>query len=218
MIKFVRQQAWFIIPYSIFFLLSTFVLASFSKTEIHLFFNQYHHKFADIFFKTITHLGDGFFATVVVIALIFIKWRYSLLVALSTSSSGIVVQTLKRLVFDECKRPKAYFPDFYDLNFVSGVDVHSSYSFPSGHTTCAFALYFSLALCTRHQWLKCVFFIVALLAGYSRIYLSQHFLADVYAGSFLGVAFAMLFYILISRYRTNWMEKSALYNRKSATH
>jgi membrane-associated phospholipid phosphatase len=34
--------------------------------------------------------------------------------------------------------------------------------------------------------------LLAVLVGYSRIYLSQHFLADVVAGSFIGVAGGVL--------------------------
>ncbi len=38
-----------------------------------------------------------------------------------------------------------------EIYFISSVDVHSWYSFPSGHSTKAFALFFTLAILTKEN-------------------------------------------------------------------
>jgi len=40
-----------------------------------------------------------------------------------------------------------------------------------------------------------MFFILALFAAYIRVYLSQHWLIDIYVGSIIGVSFSLLFYV-----------------------
>ena len=42
--------------------------------------------------------------------------------------------------------------------------------------------------------LQVLFFILALLGGYSRIYLSQHFATDVFAGGIIGVISVAILY------------------------
>ena len=62
-------------------------------------------------------------------------------------------------------------------------------SFPSGHTTAAFAFFCALSILARkHPLLQSLFFLLAAGVAYSRMYLSQHFLADVLAGSLLAWA------------------------------
>jgi membrane-associated phospholipid phosphatase len=74
-------------------------------------------------------------------------------------------------------------------------------SFPSGHALSAFALFFCLLFVSRSHFLKILFFILALLAAYSRVYLSQHWLIDIYVGSIIGFLFSLLFYSVF--YHTN---------------
>ena len=69
-------------------------------------------------------------------------------------------------------------------------------SFPSGHTTAAFAMYCSFSYYVKSKRVDLVLFLVAFLVGYSRIYLSQHFLIDVIFGAILGVLASFLaFYV-----------------------
>ena len=48
-----------------------------------------------------------------------------------------------------------------------------------------------------------IFLLTATLTGLSRIYLAQHFLLDVMAGSLIGVIIATAFYIGFERYLNN---------------
>lgn len=59
------------------------------------------------------------------------------------------------------------------------------YSFPSGHTTASFSvLGVTMLRCSAPVVLAVLF--LALLMGFSRIYLRVHYLSDVVAGAFLG--------------------------------
>jgi membrane-associated phospholipid phosphatase len=60
-------------------------------------------------------------------------------------------------------------------------------SFPSGHTTVAFALANSLAAETKDHWTDAVFYAAATLTGYSRINDDRHWLSDIVFGAGLGI-------------------------------
>jgi membrane-associated phospholipid phosphatase len=65
-------------------------------------------------------------------------------------------------------------------------------SFPSGHTTMAFALAASLANEIRRPWATVGLFTVAAGTGWSRLNDNQHWLSDVVAGAVVGVTSAEL--------------------------
>ena len=74
-----------------------------------------------------------------------------------------------------------------------------SNGFPSGHTSAAFAMMLCIALIVKDKTLSAIFCIVAILIGYSRIYLSQHFAEDVLLGSVIGVISALALYPLYQK-------------------
>lgn len=65
-------------------------------------------------------------------------------------------------------------------------------SFPSGHTTMAFALAASLSNEIRRPWATVGLFTVATGTGWSRLNDNQHWLSDVVAGAVVGVTSAEL--------------------------
>jgi membrane-associated phospholipid phosphatase len=194
MIEIIRKNRFFTVPYLIFILIATFCLVFFSKDRIHIYLNQINSSFADVFFKYVTYLGNGFTVAVFIVLLLFIKYRYFLIMLGNVFITTVVVQVLKRVIFAETLRPTKYFSGIYDLHLVDGVKMHSFNSFPSGHTATAFGLFFMAALISKNNWLKLLFFVLALLAAYSRVYLSQHFLVDIYFASIISVAFTFFMY------------------------
>ena len=60
-------------------------------------------------------------------------------------------------------------------------------SFPSGHTTQAFAVASVIAAHYEPLWIKATAYGVASLVGYSRVYHNAHFASDVLAGAAIGV-------------------------------
>lgn len=182
-----------------FLIVSGYLVFVYSKASVHLYFNQFYHPFFDTFFKYITYLGDGrTMAVVGFFYFFFIRIREGLFIGTSVLLGSTITQLLKRFVFHDELRPAAYFESLGDspLRLVDGVDLHAYFSFPSGHTTAAFALTLSLAFIYQKRWLDQLMFFMALLIGYSRVYLSQHFLDDVFVGSIVGVLATIIAYSL----------------------
>ena len=157
------------------------------KITIHKSLNLFHSKGLDAFFQLITHLGDGWTIIFVSVALLFVNVRLSLLQIISYASSGIISIVLKNTLFSECKRPYYYLKSDATFYTMSDFTYFIEHSFPSGHTTSIFALMTLFALFyNKSKAIVIVFFLCALLVAYSIIYLSQHFLLDVLAGSLIG--------------------------------
>ena len=149
--------------------------------------NQYYSPLADTFFKYVTYLGDGVFCVVLGIGLWFRARKKAYLLIGAYAISGILAQLIKNVGFPKEPRPAEYFAGMINsLHTVSGVELSHWNSFPSGHTTSAFALFALLTLWTPKPWLKVGCLVMACLIGFSRMYLLQHFMVDVYAGSLLG--------------------------------
>ena len=159
----------------------------FSKADIHIFINSHNNVFLDIFFKIFTFFGDGIFIVIASVLLLFKRINYGACSLGIYLGSGILVQLFKKLILPDAPRPSAYLKNIYDLHFIEGIKMYSSQSFPSGHTASAFGLFFLLAIVSKNHLVKVLCLIAALLIGYSRMYLSLHFLLDVTVGSFIGV-------------------------------
>ncbi len=55
-------------------------------------------------------------------------------------------------------------------------------------------MFLMFALLVRKRWATHLFLVWALLACFSRVYLSQHFIEDTVAGAWIGVATTLLAY------------------------
>ncbi len=173
-----------------------------------LLINGNHNDFTDIFFSFITNLGDGIIFLPIILGLLFIRFYYSLVGIAIWVSHGMFCALAKRVLFASAKRPKAILDNSL-LYFVPNVDVHSAYSFPSGHTATIFGLAVFLSLLIKNRVVSILLLTIAVLVGYSRIYLLQHFLMDVVAGAFIGSGIAFLCWHLFEHSNLPpWMSSS----------
>lgn len=183
------------------------------KGEDVLFLNGMHTPLLDDVFRTVTNLGDGLIFIPIFIVTLFIRFRYTLTVAAICVVSGILCSILKELVFAEMQRPRSILNNDL-LYFVPGVEVYGSHSFPSGHTATAFCAAIFLALLTRNQLITILYLALALLVGWSRIYLLQHFLVDVAAGAILGAITTYIAWQMVEKLPTrDWMNKRIRINK-----
>lgn len=162
--------------------------------------NGSYNDFGDTLFPYITHFGNGILSVIVVVALLFYRYRLAIIASLSFLLSGITTQALKHSIFTDALRPVKFFEGQDIVHTVSDVVMHMFNSFPSGHATTAFALFFMLAIMLKGKKpvLSVSFLVLAVLGGYSRVYLGQHFPADVLAGSFIGVAITGLCFKILN--------------------
>jgi membrane-associated phospholipid phosphatase len=199
-----KNNGIFLLPSLILFVFLSIILVTCSKYEIYLWINGFHSLFFDWFFRNITNLGDGLFVIIPVVLLLFFSLRPAVYIMVSYLSTGLIAQLIKRLLFADAARPVRFYSDNPALRLVDGVVMLSNHSFPSGHATTAFAIFICLSLLSDNRWAKLAFFLVACLVAFSRIYLSQHFLIDVFAGSIIGFAGAIALYPLFYGKNRPW--------------
>ena len=181
-----KSEKYFLIPFVAVWTFGLVLWAITDNIGFHLVLNAFHTPILDTFFKYFTYVGAWVPCAVAVVLLIFRKWKIASVILVGQLVATLITTPLKHII--RAKRPSAILSDL-GINFpvVEGVDLHSTLSFPSGHTSAAFAFCFAVALFCPKWWQKLLCLFVAVLCGYSRIYLSQHFLEDVLAGSMVGV-------------------------------
>jgi membrane-associated phospholipid phosphatase len=185
------------------------------KLLIHKTLTFFQTDFLDVFFQVITFMGDGVFIVLISIVLLFLNTRIALLQILSYACSGIISLLLKYSFFAESNRPYYFLKDDPTFHKIANFTYHISNSFPSGHTTSIFALMTIFALVYQQSKLVSIaFFLCAILVAFSRIYLSQHFLIDVVAGSFIGLASAYGIFQVLSHKLVKF--NSSILNLKQA--
>jgi membrane-associated phospholipid phosphatase len=108
--------------------------------------------------------------------------KAGLRLAFSLALAGIANQSLKAVVGRE--RP------FQSTNAFDFDPIHIDASFPSGHTTMAFAMATSLADDVHPTWAKVGLYGLATGVAVSRVYQQQHWVSDVVGGAALGIASA----------------------------
>ena len=101
-----------------------------------------------------------------------------------------MVQLIKNLV--NAPRPRLFFEPGQYLYFVDQVSLANNSSFPSGHTATAFAIATVFIIMIKNKKWQLPILAAAVLVGYSRIYLAQHFLMDVLIGAIIGIASGLL--------------------------
>lgn len=192
------KNKYFFYPFIICALIVVGILIYLDKMSIHLYTNRYYNIFFDWFFSHYTHVGHGFFLWAIILVMLFTRYSHALAMLINFAFTGIVILVLKFFVFDTSLRPKKYFEQLGDggLRFIDGLEVHSFNSMPSGHTATAFSMFCLLALIAKNKKLGIIYFLLAALVGYSRIYLNQHFLEDVTVGALVGCICAIGVYYL----------------------
>jgi membrane-associated phospholipid phosphatase len=175
------------------------VLLQNGKVQIHKSINTLvGNPFLDVFFKYITHLGDGLFAIAIVLIGLFFNVKKSIYVLITYISASLISTIIKNYIYLDTCRPSFAFQYFVrePLQLISGVEMNTFHSFPSGHSTTAFAVFICFLFMSQKIKYKFCWFILALLAAFSRTYLSQHWLVDIYFGSLIGFSFSVFFYFM----------------------
>jgi membrane-associated phospholipid phosphatase len=174
-----------------------------------LVINNLHNSFLDSTMPFATLLGDGITAVILVLLVMFIQIRFSVFLFLGYATSGIAVQLLKRLVFADHPRPLAWFTNSgVEIYTLPGMDIPMQFSFPSGHSATAFSMFIGFSFLVKNIYLKLLFLLVAIVVGFSRVYLAMHFPVDVIAGSLIGVIAVYISFIWVSGWKKPWLDVS----------
>ena len=160
-----------------------------------------------VLMKIITTLGDEgiLFIAIGIILLITKKYRR---IGLAILVSLVVMLICNNFVLKEIfarERPFnlfATFPEKYaewggeaaKYIYPDFVKAPHSYSFPSGHTSSAFAAGVAVLICNRKFGIPATLF--AFVMGFTRIYVGVHYTTDVIAAAIVGVLYAILGFII----------------------
>ena len=193
----------FLVPTLVLALVLGIALLITQKAELHLALCQPHTTGLDTIVPIITNLVD-WLPYVVVVLLLFYRAGWATFLASNLLLSTVIVQPIKHIVC--APRPLTWFaenmPDV-TLPLVEGVRMNHWLSFPSGHTTTFFVLFYSLSiiLCAENVTGKMILsflcFLCASFGAYTRIYLSQHFALDIFAGILIAVFSTLSLYFFL---------------------
>jgi len=196
--EFLKNNAVYLGLYLITLLIASYFLLTYNKILIHEMLNYWvGNPFINSFYRYFTHVGDGIFAFSLAFLIIFFNPKRGQYVLYSYILAGLTSSGIKALI--NYVRPFHYFVYYrkhYTLNLVDGVDMLGERSFPSGHSTAAFVVFSALAFSSENKIAKIIFFIIAINAAFSRMYLSQHWLIDILVGSLIGITYAILLYFI----------------------
>ena len=192
------------------FLAFLFPLLFVDKGEIVLFINQLRTPFWDMFFIKSSALGNAWTVALVVFLVLRFKLKWLAVFLLAFAIQVVVVLLLKKGIYAGELRPYLYFKELGIMDaiqFVEGVKIRYVNSFPSGHTATIFFLVSFFALLSRNQTASWVLMILGLIVGFSRIYLVQHFFADVFFGMLFGTLSSVIAYLVVRSYPKKWHAK-----------
>ena len=177
-----------------------------ADTSVFLFINNhFHFHILNDNMRAITYLGNGWVVYWATLLSLYLwgrrPFRQSLgALVLSQAIPGAVVIALKRLV----NRPR---PIVALASRIAAGTAHvvvlgrhlTAYSFPSGHTETAFALAVALTYFVPKK--RAVFYTLAALVGFSRVYNGEHFPLDVICGALIGYVGAKIGLALFEKMR-----------------
>ena len=177
--------------------------------------NSNHNPVADQFFKYFTHYGDGLMWAPLGLFCFFYRRKYFIAIVAGVLISTLIAQLLKRVVYPDELRPISYLSETFHVHRVDGVIMRKVHSFPSGHATTAFTMALVMAYIINRKLWSVILPILAFLAGYSRVYLGQHFPTDIFAGMCIGIISAILS-LLTYRKFVRYLNKKAASEMETA--
>ncbi len=155
---------------------------------------ELHGPLLDRFMMFVTFLGNAgwFFIVAGAVMLCFAKTRRVGLAVLISLAVGFLLGNL--LIKNLVMRDR---PCWLDPGIALLIQSPDDYSFPSGHTLASFEAAVSVFLYHR-RW-GYAFLALAVLIGFSRMYLFVHFPSDVLAGAVLGSLIAAGVHVVLEK-------------------
>ncbi|MGC8964711.1 MAG: phosphatase PAP2 family protein [Brevinematia bacterium] len=129
--------------------------------------------------KLISRIGDWWILSLLSIILIFLNLKLGILLSISL----IIQVLLQKIIKNIFTRKRPYIKHRTKIkNLIVPPD---RYSFPSGHTAGAFVVFFSFL--RFYPEISIIVLVIAIIIGFSRIYLGVHYLTDVIFGIIIGL-------------------------------
>lgn len=160
--------------------------------ELLYLLSEFRTEILDKFFLLITEFGNETLAIVAVLILFWcVNKKLGYMVLYNLVFGTMINQAAK--VYFAVPRPWVLDPSFKPVE--AAIPAATGYSFPSGHTATATAVYGSIAYGTKKKQARILSVIAVLLIAFSRMYLGVHTPYDVSASLVIG---AILIFVLSS--------------------
>ncbi|WP_460470706.1 phosphatase PAP2 family protein [Emticicia fontis] len=215
MLKILRNHRAFFILFFLWLIILACLQIFFSPTEMMFWVNQHNNTFLDTFFQLITLLGEDGIWLVPLLVYLYQYFREkkdvknkAIMLIIIWITKGIISIALKNL-FNLPRPMEVYEHSGRAIHVIQGLDIHHWQSFPSGHTFTGFAFACFYMLVAKNKTLGFLWLGLAMLIGYSRVYLFQHFPRDVFVGSILGVAVVLAIVLIVARTSRSLLEEKA---------
>ena len=157
------------------------------KNEAFLYLNANLGLLADKVFEYSSYLAEGWIWIPYFIVLVGLYKKDTAFILMNFLISTLLTQFAKNYIFNTAMRPMASGLDATQIHTVPGVEIHSLNSFPSGHTATAFTLFILTTYLFPNKYALSIGIVYAIVCGYSRIYLAQHFPLDLAGGIFVAL-------------------------------
>lgn len=193
--KIISDNKYFLTAYAVWLLTGAGILYLYNASEIFFAVNKMHSPLLDRLMTVLSAFGRGDTITIVfALLLVFPLYRNRIYLA-SVILFGLLLPLISYFSKDFFSKPRPlgeFKPE--SVHTVPWLENLYFDSFPSGHTMGAFGFFLMLNhFLPKKSGLASIFFLLlAVGCGYSRIYLGQHFFADVFAGSIIGVTASIL--------------------------
>lgn len=161
--------------------------------------NKQHSYTADIIMKAGSYLAEWPVIAVSIGAYLLRDWRLGIWAAVCYAMQGLTVNIIKNAL--NAPRPVIELSEA-GLRHVDGIHIHAWQAFPSGHTASAFMGLGILASLYRAGKWQFILILIAAVAGYSRLYLGQHYLHDVIGGACISLIWLMFFVHFKHKFRS----------------
>ena len=174
------------------------------------------------FFEFISELGHGGIPLIIIalILMVFRKTRkYGTAMLIGIAIGALITNCCLKILIARSRpytdETKAFFnTDLYQRLWLTvGQNVESDKSFPSGHTTAAFASMTPLFLIGNKK-ISWTAFVFAFLMAIARIYLVVHFASDVLAGILVGVTAGIIAYLISIRIPSSFYNSNKPFSQK----
>lgn len=181
---------------------TSFILLSFlmGKENAFLLLNIDLGPIADFLFYIWANAGDGFIWIPAFALTLMYKKKFVPFLMATIVLSTIITQSSKQVFFKSENRPTAVITSGSLIHKVPGIEIHTTNSFPSGHTATAFSLFLFCCFISAKKWIVPVGFAYALIGGYARVYVAQHFPIDLGAGILVAYCSILLSWVIHINY------------------